>query len=655
MYIYKDTIVKKTYVENVEKEIIYTMGNSKYDDIKNIKEVDYFIENISYIQRGKKDFLEVLAYTKYKLGEYLLSFQYGLESSYFNKNSLGIIYSILSLLHLNLYEQAEYMFKENEERIMDIINSNKCDIDDFIDLLIYFRISLNPSDDLNYKIDSIKDKRKKYLYILVNFIEEIKDNINKEIEKTNGVEVEKFIVLYKEYLYETINILKELKLEELVILYESKIDNFDNKEIYSEVSCDNLPKYICKSLLDRMDLKKVNYNYIPKKIKKYEFKDDFLEIHSYKGKSSVSMHILKIKDEYLILDCGAEIINSEIKKINIEKFLSENNIPKNKIKSLIISHAHLDHYGSLDALQQYVNEIYMTKDTYNIINVVSTGYDIDLNKLKIKKDDEQFMIKGLRVTFFSSNHIKGSVGVCIEYEGKKIIYTGDFSFNRQSTTRYIDEKSFVKFKNADYLIMETTYGNKRITLPYRYNKKLFNYFTNLSVKNKKRVLIPSATIGITQEYYDLIKNSTTKASILIDGLAVKVNKYYNKVDKKNNINKEIDYKKYRSIYEKYYENDVIIVSGGILKDKSISENYYNLVLEDNDIVTILNCGCMDREIIKKRLKPYDTIKVNLIEISLSSHAQYEDLIKTVNTIKPKNLIMVHGNGIKLYDDLCNDI
>lgn len=653
MYVYKDTIVKKSYAENIEKEIIYTIENFKYDDIKNIKEIDYFIENISYIQRGKKDFLEILAYTKYKLGEYLLSFQYGLESYSFNKNSLGIIYSILSLLHLNLYEQAEYMFKENEERIMDIINSNKCDIDDFIDLLIYFRISLNPSDDLNYKIDNIKDKRKKYLYILVNFIEEIKDNIYKEIEKSNGLEVEKFLKIYKNHLYDTINILKELKLEELIILYKSKIDNFNNKEIYSEVSCDNLPKYICKSLLDIIDLQKPNYNHIPNRINKYEFKDDFIEIYSYRGKSSVSMHILKIKNEYLIIDCGAEIINSEIKKINIGKFLNENNIPRNKIKSLIISHAHLDHYGSLDILQPYVNEIYMAKDTYNIIDIVSTGYSVDCNKLKIKKDNEQFMINDLKVTFFPSNHIKGSVGVYIEYEGKKIIYTGDFSFNRQSTTRYIDEKSFIKFEDADYLIMETTYGNKRTTLPYRYSKKLFNYFTNLSVKNKKKVLIPSATIGITQEYYDLIKNSTTKANILIDGLAVKVNKYYNKVDKKNNINKEIDYKKYKSICEKYYENDVIIVSGGILKDKSISENYYNLVLEDNDIVTILNCGCMDKDIIKKKLKPYDTIKVNLIEISLSSHAQYEDLIKIVNTIKPKNLIMVHGNGIKLYDDLCN--
>ncbi|MEG1311275.1 MAG: MBL fold metallo-hydrolase [Romboutsia sp.] len=651
MYKYKDTIIKKSYVEDIEKKIIYTIDNFEYSSMENIKEIDYFIENISYIQRGKKDLLEVLSYTKYKLGEYLLSFQYGLESFSFNKNSFGVLYSILSLLNLELYQQAYFMFKENEEKVIDIINSNKCNIDDFIDLLIYFKIPLNHSDDLNYKINLVKDKRKKYLYILVNFIERKKLNLIKE--KKDLVLNEKSIKKYKECMHETVGVLKELNLEELIILYKIKIDNSNNKDIYSMLPCDNLPKYICKLMLDILDFEDVNDNYIPNKISKYEFKDDFIKIFSYKGKSLVSMHILKIKDEYIIIDCGAEVINSQIKKINIDKLLNDNNIPKDKLKTIIISHAHLDHYGSLDVIQPYINKIYMTKDTYNIINIVSTEHNIDLKKLRIKKENETFYINNLKVTFFSSNHIKGSVGICIEYENKKIIYTGDFSFNRQSTTRYINENNFFEFKNADYLIMETTNGNKKVSLPYSYNKKLFNYFTNLSVKNKKKVLIPSATVGITQEYYGLIKNSTIKAKILIDGLATKINKYYNEVDKNNNIDKDIDYKRYKSIYQKYYENDVIILSGGFLKDKSISQNYYNLALKDSNLVTILNCGSTDKDIIKKNIKPYDTIKINLIEMSLSSHAQYEDLIKTINIIKPKNLIMVHGNGIELYNNLCN--
>ena len=55
---------------------------------------------------------------------------------------------------------------------------------------------------------------------------------------------------------------------------------------------------------------------------------------------------------------------------------------------------------------------------------------------------------------------------------------------------------------------------------------------NLSIKNDIKVLIPAFVIGRAQEYYDLIKNSTIKANILVDGLAIKINEYYSSVDKK---------------------------------------------------------------------------------------------------------------------------
>ena len=58
-----------------------------------------------------------------------------------------------------------------------------------------------------------------------------------------------------------------------------------------------------------------------------------------------------------------------------------------------------------------------------------------------------------------------------------------------------------------------------------------------------------------------------------------------------------------------------------------------------------------QSIIENKIKPHDTININFIDISLSSHAQYQELIKTVNTIKPKNLITVHGNGIKFYNQI----
>lgn len=651
MYKYKDIILTESDVEKIEQDIYYTLENYNIEEIENLKEIDYFIENILYIQKGKKDFLEVLSYIKYNLGEYLLAFQYGLQSFNFNQNSTGIIYATLSLLNLGLYSQAHFTFINNKEKIIDIINSNKSQPDDIINILIYFGVDITLIDDIQSNIENLKDKRKKYLYILINLIRDRKKEIFKDLE--NDIQ-EKDLRSYINEMSDIPNILLELNLPTLSdlcsLILEFKEDEID---FYKMLPCDNLETYIGKALLESIDVKRNKIIYIPKTISKYDFKDNDVEIISYKSKALVSMHLLRIKDEYLIIDCGAHINNLKLEKINIENFISENNIPREKIKSIIISHAHLDHYGSLNTIQEYVDEIYMTKDTYNIINIVAKSINIDESKVKIKKDYDEFKIGNLNIKFFPTNHIKGSVGICVEYNDKKIVYTGDFSFNRQCTTQYIDQSNFYEFKDADYLIMETTCGYKNIDLPYIYNKKLFTYFVDLSIKNNKKVIVPSFSVGIAQEYYELINNSTIKANVIVDGSAIRVNEYYNK--RKNNViaNNQLNYNKRKNIEERYYENDIIIVSSGLINDISLAEKYFDLALNDKNMVTILKCKTIGKNLLERKLNAYDSIAINLIDISLSSHANYEDLLKTINMIKPKNLVMVHGRGIKLYDDLYN--
>lgn len=647
MYKYKDIILTDSNVETIHEDIIHTLDKFDIEEIENLKEIDYFIENILYIQNGKKDSLELLSYIKYKLGEYLLSFQYGLDSFNFNKNSTGIIYSILSLLNLKLYNQAYFIFINNQEKIIDIINSNKSMPDDIINILIYFGIDITLIDNIKNTIENLKDKRKKYLYILVNLIKDRKKEFNENIS------FEKIKYEYKKRMSDIPNILLELNLVNLSQSCKLILSENNNLDIYKMLNYDNIEGYIGKAILELIDLENKNENYIPQKISKYDLIDKDIEIVSYKSKHLISMHMLRIKDEYLIIDCGASINNLKLEKIDIEKFFIDNKVPKNKLKAVIVSHAHLDHYGSLDVIQKYVDEIYMTKDTYNIIDIIAKTMNIDYKKLKLKKEYDEFKIGKFKIKLFPTNHIKGSVGICIEYNKKRIIYTGDFSFNTQCTTQYIDQSNFYEFKNADYLIMETTCGYKNIDLPYIYNKKLFTYFINLSVKNKKKVIIPSFSVGKAQEYYELIKKSTIKASVIVDGSAIKVHEYYNKINKKFILNDRSKHNKSKTIEEKYKENDVIIVSSGLINDISLSEKYYDLALNDKNMVTILKCKTIDKNILEKKLKPYDSIDINLIDVSLSTHAHYEDLIKTINMISPKNLIMVHGKGIKLYDELYN--
>ena len=137
----------------------------------------------------------------------------------------------------------------------------------------------------------------------------------------------------------------------------------------------------------------------------------------------------------------------------------------------------------------------MTKDTLNIIKSIDKSILNNEEKIKIKNKHEKFKIKDLEIEFFPNNHIKGSVGVFIKYKGKKIVHTSDFSFNEQLTTTYVDNNYFYRYRDCDYLIMESTYGYKDIEIPYKYKKYILSYFVNLSYKNGIKVIIPTFAIG----------------------------------------------------------------------------------------------------------------------------------------------------------------
>ncbi len=648
MYIYKEKEITKIELEKIENEILSQVNGVIDKEIYTIDEIDSIVENVSYIQAGRKNLLELLSYTKYLKKQYLVSYHYGVESFSNNKNSVGIIYAILSLLHLKLYEQATFLFNKNQENIISIINSNRFNIDDFIDILIYFSIPMTYIDDISDKLESTKDTIKKYIYILTNIINDRKNIVLKEIDLECDTNKNNLIKDYEKYILDNIlNILRELNLHGLEHLYILKLDNLSDINVETMIPCDNLEHHICKALIDIIDLDSSKELYKPINISKYNFEDDFIKIISNSSKSNASMHVLDIGGKYILIDCGADTTSKDIKKINIENFFTENKLDIKKLKYLIITHAHLDHYGSIEVVQPYVDKIYMTKDTYNTIKIVASNIFLDSDKIEIKRENDKFNIDDMKIELFNTNHIKGSVGLLINYKGRRIVHTGDFSFNRQSSTQYINEKNFMKFRDADYLIMECTYGNKDIELPYLYKKKLLHYFTNLSANNKVKVLLLAFAIGRAQECYDLVTNSTINANTIIDGSAIKMSQYYNKVDKKNNKIENIDYKK--PLKQKYDENEIIIVNGGSLCEGSKSDQYYELALNDEKIVTVLKCGYMDKDIVERKIRLYDSVKINLIDTSLSSHASYQDLIKLISTVQPKNLVLVHGDGINEYN------
>lgn len=238
--------------------------------------------------------------------------------------------------------------------------------------------------------------------------------------------------------------------------------------------------------------------------------------------------LVETKSKRFIVDCGL-IQGKEIEEEkNFDDFMYD---PK-KIDFMILTHAHIDHSGRIPKLynEGFNGPIFATKATVDLCSIMladsgyiqeqETGWKnkkrkregktlleplytaqdavdslVLFNKLEYNKIYE--LHKDIRLRFTDAGHMLGSaiVELWITEDGKeeKIVFSGDLG-NNQITL--LDKLQFVD--EADYLIMETTYGD-RIHERNDEKAEIFLEIVSKTLKRGGNVVIPSFAVGRTQE------------------------------------------------------------------------------------------------------------------------------------------------------------
>ncbi len=215
------------------------------------------------------------------------------------------------------------------------------------------------------------------------------------------------------------------------------------------------------------------------------------------------------------------------------------------IDYLILSHAHIDHSGNIPNLvkQGFKGQIICTKATLDLCSIMLKDCahiqenDVKyLNKRRLKlgqaplkplyneNDVEKAMklflgipynsnhnvYEKLKVMFTDSGHILGSAGINIELtENKKttkLFFSGDIGRYNSSIL-----KDPQPFPQADYIITESTYGDRLHSDISQTEQQLFDVIYDTCITKKGKVIIPAFSLGRTQELvYALDKMSTKK-------------------------------------------------------------------------------------------------------------------------------------------------
>lgn len=243
-----------------------------------------------------------------------------------------------------------------------------------------------------------------------------------------------------------------------------------------------------------------------------------------------SQHLLEINGHKLLLECGLyQGRRNEAYQRN--RFFPYD--PKD-LDAVILSHAHIDHSGNLPNLikQGYQRNIYTTHATAHLANLMlidsghihesDAGY---LNKKRSRRGEpsieplytqedaanvaqyfnsksyEQTFelddVPGIVARFVEAGHILGSAAIVLDIEERsrkfRLWFSGDIG--RLNLPLIRDPELPY---DVDYLIMESTYGDKPHRDPQSASEELRDCIQR-TVNRGGKVIIPAFAVGRTQE------------------------------------------------------------------------------------------------------------------------------------------------------------
>ena len=244
-----------------------------------------------------------------------------------------------------------------------------------------------------------------------------------------------------------------------------------------------------------------------------------------------SCHCLEVNGKRVLIDCGLQQGRDEVSN-------AEFPFAANAIDAVLITHAHIDHSGRVPMLikQGFQGRIITTRLTADLLDIMLLDSahiqeaDAEWKNRKAERSGaprveplytvadaervRQFMttceygqavevLPGVKATFVDAGHLLGSASIIVEAaEGevtKTIVFSGDLGNINQPIIR---DPTYLE--SADYVVMESTYGDRNHTEVWSYTDDLAAIIDE-TIGRGGNVIIPSFAVGRTQELLYFIR------------------------------------------------------------------------------------------------------------------------------------------------------
>ena len=255
-----------------------------------------------------------------------------------------------------------------------------------------------------------------------------------------------------------------------------------------------------------------------------------------------SCHCLEVNGKNILVDCGLQQGRDEVDNTTLP-------FHPGSIDAVLVTHAHIDHSGRIPMLIKngFQGRIITTRLTANLLDIMlqdsahiqeqDAEYQNRKNKRAGRPEVQPIytVADALRVRefvqtceygqtvqitddvtaeFIDAGHLLGSASIrltCREGdETRTIVFSGDIGNVDQPIIR--DPQFFDK---ADYVLMESTYGDRNHTEVWSYTDELAQIIDETIAKGGN-VVIPSFAVGRTQELLYFIREIKDKGMVKSD-------------------------------------------------------------------------------------------------------------------------------------------
>ena len=375
------------------------------------------------------------------------------------------------------------------------------------------------------------------------------------------------------------------------------------------------------------------------------------------GEIGKNMMVVEYKEDIIVIDCGLMFPNEEMMGIDLVipdiSYLLER---RDKVRGIVITHAHEDHIGALPYVLPQINvPIFCTRLAKGLISVkLKERKALAQAKLNVIPPGGQFTLGNLRVEFFSVCHsIPDAVGLIIQTPVGTMVHSGDFKLDHTPVYGEPTDLSRLAQVGAQGVLLLTSDSTYAELPGYTPSERVVGEALNqIMTRAPGRVIITTfaSLISRIQQVIDAAASHQRKVFVIGRSMIDNVR-----------MSQELGYLKApegtlaRIDELRNFPNDriVIITTGsqgeptsGLVRIANRDHRQVNIVHGDTVVLSASpipgNESLIYRTIDSLFKQGAEVFYGNATQAHVHGHGSQEELKLLINVVKPKFFMPVHG-------------